>query len=181
MGVQHFSPKGFPSQNTPTYIFGAGVDVKINSRFSVRPLQFSYVYTSYSALSTGQTQNNFNGIRVQSGLIYKLGLASPEGEVIAACSAEPSAVDAGGGVKIDVTPKGFLPKRILRYSYAATGGVVAGSTMSESVDTTGLEPGTYTVSAKVVDNGRGKHQQTASCQAVFSVNAKHSPILVGLG
>ena len=123
------------------------------------------------------TQNNFNGVRVQSGLVYKLGLASPEGEVIAACSAEPSAVDAGGGVKIDVTPKGFLSGRRLRYSYAATGGVVAGNTMSESVDTTGLAPGTYTVSAKVVDNGRRKHQQTASCQAIFNVNAKHTPAL----
>ncbi len=177
LGVQHFSPKGLASQNTATYIFGAGIDVKVNPRFSIRPLQISYVSTNYSDISSGSQQDNFNGVRVQTGLVYRLGLPSPEGEVIAACSAEPSAVDAGGAVKIAVTPKGFLSGRRLRYSYVTTGGVVAGNTPSESVDTTGLAPGTYTISAKVMDNGRRKHQQTASCQTTFNINAKHTPVL----
>jgi hypothetical protein len=47
---------------------------------------------------------------------------------------------------------------------------VAGNTGTASVDTTGLAPGSYTVSAKVWDNGRGVHQRSATCQTAFSVN-----------
>jgi len=177
LGVQHFSPKGFQTQNTPTYIFGAGLDVKVNSKFSVRPFQLSYVNTNYTALSGSSQSNNFNGFRAQAGVLYNLGLASPEGPVTAVCTAEPSAVDSGAPVKISVTPKGFLPKRILSYSYASTGGAIAGNQSSASVDTAAVKAGTYTVTAKVTDNGKRKHQQTASCEATFSVNELHPPTL----
>ena len=82
-------------------------------------------------------------------------------------------------MKIGVTPAGFLPKRELSYSYASNGGKVAGSTNTATVFTAGLEPGSYTVTAKVIDNGKGKHQQVANCQATFSVNEppKHPPVL----
>jgi hypothetical protein len=79
-------------------------------------------------------------------------------------------VDAGAPVQISVTPGGFMPKRTLDYAYTSTGGKVSGTGMTSTVDTTGLAPGSYTVSAKVMDNGKGKHQQMASCTASFSVN-----------
>jgi outer membrane protein OmpA-like peptidoglycan-associated protein len=178
LGAQHFSPNNSPSRSTATYLFGGGIDVKINSRFSVRPFEVSYVYTNYAYTpSSGSSQVNttFNGVRMQAGLIYNLGLPSPEGEVIASCSAEPPVVDAGAAVKVGVTAVGFLPKRKLRYSYATNGGAIAGSTATESVDTKGVGSGSYTVTAKVVDNGKGKHRQTASCEAKFTVNAKQPP------
>jgi hypothetical protein len=40
-----------------------------------------------------------------------------------------------------------------------------------------MEGGSYTVSAKVMDNGTGKHQHSAACQAAFMVNVKHPPTL----
>jgi hypothetical protein len=180
-GVQHISPKSFPSQNDPTYVFGAGLDVKVTSRISVRPIQFSYVSTTYSTVGS-QKSNYFSGTRVQAGLVYSLWVPSEEGTVVAVCSAEPEAADSGAAVKIGVKTAGFLPKRKLSYSYEATGGKIGpsatiGATGTTFVDTTGVEPGSYTVSAKVVDNGKGKHRQTASCGAQFSVNVKPPPVL----
>lgn len=179
LGVQHFSPKGLPSQNTPTYIFGAGLDVKVTSRFSVRPFEYSYVNALYDAnlVSSNGEKNYFNGFRVQSGLIYNLGLPSPEGAVQAVCTAEPAEVDPGSPIKVSVLSRGFLPKRKLTYSYGSTGGSVVGNQTAATVDTTGVQAGTYTVTAKVEDNGKGKHRQTASCQANFSVKALLPPIL----
>lgn len=176
-GVQHFSPKGFPSQYSPTYIIGAGMDIRVNSRFSVRPIQISLVETNYTALFSSQTLSNyFTGIRVQAGLVYNLRgrSSSPQAqaEVTASCIAEPPAVDSGIAVKIGVTANGFPPMRKLRYSYESTGGAITGNSAKEFVDTKGTAPGTYTVRAKVADNGKGRHQQTASCDATFSVNAQ---------
>lgn len=207
IGVQHFASKGLPSQNSPTYIGGVGMDVKVNSALSIRPFQLSYIGTCYSAgptaVLTSVQQNYFSGFRVQAGLTYNLkwfsskgrvsspegrvsspegGVSSSEGrvvlserEVLASCSAEPPAVGPGVKVKIGVTPKGFLPKRTLSYSYATTGGAISGSTATESVDTTGVGPGTYTVTAKVADKSKGTRQQTASCKTQFTVNAKQTP------
>jgi hypothetical protein len=183
-GGQHLSPKGFPSGNKAAYIFGGGLDVKVNSAFSIRPFELSYVSTRYSVLPTSlQPKYSFSGFMAQAGLVYNLRLSSSKG-VLASCTAEPSAVDAGGKVKIGVTPKGFPPKRRLSYSYATTGGIVSGSSAGKSIttlidassiDTTGVWPGSYTVTAKVVDDGKGRHQQTASCRVQFSVNAKQTP------
>jgi hypothetical protein len=176
LGVQHYAPQHFPNQNSATFIVGGGLDYPVTSRLSIRPFQVDYVNTYYNRLSNG---NTFNGVRLQAGLLFKFGIPVQEGTVSATCSANPQAVDAGAPVKVVVTPAGFLPKRTLSYSYASTGGKVAESATTASVDTAGLAPGSYTVTAKVIDNGKGKHQQTASCQAGFSVNEppKHPPVL----
>jgi outer membrane protein OmpA-like peptidoglycan-associated protein len=175
VGIQHLSAAGSSSQNSATYTFGGGVDVKVNSRFSVRPFQLSYVNTSYSSLSpSGSQGNHFNGIRAQAGVIYTLDSSSSAGDVRASCSAEPSTVDPGVNVKIGVTPKGFRHKPTLHYSYTTTGGTISGSTETEAVDTAGVKPGTYTVTATVAQ-GEGKHHYTANCQANFNVNAQQTP------
>lgn len=180
LGVQHFSPKGLPSQNMPTYTGGAGLDIRITPRFSVRPFQLSYVYVNnvYSSniAAIGQ-DSHFGGLRAQAGLIYNLGLSSPEGETQVSCGAEPHEVDAGEAVKISVGARGFLRKRTLSYSYSSTGGNITGTRDAASVDTTGVNAGTYTVEAKVTDNGKKKHRQTASCETNFAVKAKLPPTL----
>lgn len=178
LGVQHFSPKDLPSRNTPTYIGGAGLDVKVTPRFSVRPFQLAYVNTIYdvNTVSGNSQKNTFNGFRAQAGLIYNF-LPSPEGNALAMCGIEPATVYAGEPVKVTVATHGFRPKRRLSYSYDSTGGNVAGNLDAASVDTAGVRAGTYTLSAKVVDDGKGKHQRTASCKASFDVKVKQPPTI----
>ncbi len=172
LGIQSFSPKPFPNQKTATYMVGAGGDFKLSRRISIRPIQADFINTYYSAISATGKTNPFNGYRVQSGVVFNLFPPPLEGYVSADCMSDPGTVDAGAEVKINVTPKGFLSKRTLRYQYVSTGAKVAGSTATASVDTTGAQPGDYTVTAKVADNGKGKHQQAASCMATFTVKAR---------
>jgi len=179
IGAQHFSPKGLPSQNTPTYALGAGLDVKVTPKWSVRPFQLSYINTYYDTtyLSTNGGKNYFNGYRVQAGVVYNFSLPEPQGPVDATCAAEPAAIDSGEPVKVNVVAHGFLPKRRLAYSYVATGGTVTGSQNTASLDTTGVDSGTYRITATVADNGKGKHHRSASCTADFEVKAKVPPTL----
>lgn len=175
VGAGQVDPKAFPDQSAFAVLAGGGVEYTIGSHFAIRPVQADFVSTHYSQL----TSNNqyLNGVRLQAGLVFKFLQPAPPANVSAACSVEPQAVDAGTPIKVTVTPAGFSPKRILRYSYASTGGQVTGKDMTATVDTTSLAPGNYTVTAKVVDNGRGKRQRTASCQETFTVNEKHPPTL----
>lgn len=175
LGFQEFNPKAGPGQNAATYVLGGGLDIRISRQFSVRPFQADYINTYYTAMSSTGGTNPFNGYRVQSGIIYHLGLPPEEGKVDAACKAAPAAVDSGSPVKVVVAASGFLRKRVLNYSYSSSGGKVTGNESSAAVDTTGLDAGKYVINAKVVDNGRGTHRQTAACQAEFSINAKHAP------
>jgi outer membrane protein OmpA-like peptidoglycan-associated protein len=177
VGIHDFAFKGLPSQVKPVWIAGGGVDVKLTSRLSMRPIEISYVGASYNTqnqVSSTPQIDSLSGVRVQSGLIYNLSWGSSAGEVLAACSAQPATVDGGTPVKIGVKTKGFTSKRNLRYTYESTGGTITGNAATETLDTKGLSPGKYTVVAKVVDNGRGKHQLSAGCETNFSVTTRTS-------
>lgn len=176
IGFERLSPKQFGDKNAPAVIAGGGFEYPVTPRFTIRPFQADYVNVYYNG---AYPHGHYNGARLQGGLLFNFGLPAPEGVVSATCSAEPTAVDTGAPVKIVITPAGFMPKRTVSYSYASTGGKIAGTTTTASVDTTGLAPGSYTVTAKAVDNGKGKHQQMANCQATFSVNEppKHPPVI----
>jgi outer membrane protein OmpA-like peptidoglycan-associated protein len=177
LGMTHASPDAAPDETDFALIAGVGLDYKVTPRFSIRPIQADYVDTYYNALSPSGDSNMLNGVRLQAGVVFNFGLPKEESAVSAVCSAQPSAVDAGAPVQVSVAPEGFLPKRILSYSYASTGGKISGNTSTATLDSTGLEAGSYTVTANITDNGRGKHQRTASCQTTFAVNAKHPPVL----
>ncbi len=178
VGLNDIAFTGLPSQVKPVWIAGGGVDIKLTSRLSMRPIEMSYVGGSYNtpgAVNSPPHVNSLSGVRVQSGLIYNLGRPSSVGEVLADCRVEPPAVDAGVAVKIGVKTMGFPSKRKLRYTYVATGGTIAGNTATESVDTKGLLPGHYTIAATVLGNSRGKHRLSAACEAEFSVTARILP------
>jgi hypothetical protein len=169
-GFQHFDSYPTRDQNSPILYLGGGVDYRVSRRFAVRPIQADYVQTTFDRNLPPGRSDIFSGVRLQAGFIMSFGLPAMEREVSATCSVEPLAVDAGVAVRVSVTPAGFMPKRTVSYSYSSTKVKIGGSTGTTSVDTAGLAPGTYTVSATVVDNGRGTHQRSATCQASFTVN-----------
>ncbi len=179
LGVQFMNPNRLPEQTAGTFILGGGVDIPVSPRFSIRAIQADYVNTYYNKTSAVGTGNTLNGVRLQAGVVFKFGLPIRENKVGADCAAEPAAVDAGSPVRVSVAANGFLPKRSLSYSYQSNGGKVSGTAATATVDTTGLAPGSYTVTAKVADNGKGTHRQEAICEAGFKVNElpKHAPTL----
>ena len=86
------------------------------------------------------------------------------------CSANPSSVNPGQSATI--TSQGVSPQnRPLTYSYSATAGAINGNTATATLDSTGVAPGTITVTCNVVDD-KG---QTASTTTSVSVNAPPPP------
>ncbi|PSH03760.1 MAG: hypothetical protein CXZ00_10430 [Acidobacteria bacterium] len=177
-GAQMIGPSNAPTGTDFVIIAGGGLDIPITRHFGIRAGQVDYVYSRYNELQPAGNWTTLNGFRAQGGVTFSFGGATPQKPVSAACTADPQAVDAGVPVQIGVTPAGFLPKRVLTYSYASTGGKITGTDNMATVDTTGLAAGSYTVTGKVMDNGKGKHQQIANCTVGFSVNEpKHPPVL----
>ena len=81
------------------------------------------------------------------------------------CSANPSTVAPGQSSTI--MSQGVSPQnRPLTYSYSATAGSITGNTATATLDTTGIAPGTVTVTCNVVDD-KG---QTASTTTTVSVS-----------
>jgi len=92
--------------------------------------------------------------------------------ITANCSADKNSVVEGSGDKVHITAQGTdTYNHPLNYTWTATGGAVRGSGNSADWDSTGVAPGTYTVTAHV-DDGRGN---SAACSEQIEVTAKPIP------
>ena len=100
--------------------------------------------------------------------------------VSAVCATDPTLALAGESVSVHVIPTGFIPDRVLTYTFTSTGGALtADSSANAKVLTEGLQPGNYNVSSLVSDDHNLKHRLYATCQAAFSIKEppKHPPLL----
>ncbi len=68
--------------------------------------------------------------------------------------------------------RSFNPARTVQYSWSGSGVSVASTNSSTQMDTAGLQPGSYTVSAHLAD---GSKRGVASCAAIFLVKRPHPP------
>ena len=89
----------------------------------------------------------------------------------ASCSASPVEVFPGDPVNATINAQNFNPKHTLTYKWSSTGAKVSGTGTTGSVDTTGLAPGSYTVSGAATDP-KEKKNNVASCSAGFTVKAR---------
>jgi outer membrane protein OmpA-like peptidoglycan-associated protein len=153
---------------------GGGLDVKLSHRLAIRLIQAEYLMTRFPDATTNTehkiTQNN---VRLSAGLVVHFGSNGEQSaSASAACSAEPVEVFAGAPVTGTAIGSNFNAKRAVRYNWSGTGVRVAGMNASTRIDTTGLRPGSYQVSANLSD---GSKNGVASCKARFSVKQERSP------
>jgi outer membrane protein OmpA-like peptidoglycan-associated protein len=94
----------------------------------------------------------------------------PNRPPVMTCSAERSSAIAGERVRINATASD-PDNDPLSYSWRTNGGQIIGSGASVQLDTTGLSPGTYTVTGRV-DDGRGG---AADCNVSVRVEAPAPP------
>ena len=178
-GFANLAPQGFGtgSQWQGMVGGGGGFDLLFTQRFGVRIFQADYLYTNFDQGSPSGLPSRWNSVRLQGGLLWNVGFNAPVA-VSAACTAQPSSVMAGEPVKVTATPSNFNPKKTVGYTWSSTGGKVAGTDASTTVDTTGLAPGTYTVKVTASDNAK-KNPAVADCNATFTVNEppKHPPTI----
>ena len=177
-GINPEAPAGFKSSTGFGFVGGGGFDLHAFKRLDIRLIEAEYEYAHHNFGFVGNSpislRDNLGGAKISGGLVFKFGsLGPPPAPASASCSAQPTDVMAGEPVQITVQPSNFNPKRTLTYTYSATGGKVNGTGQTVNVDTAGLAPGSYTVTANVSDGKKA----TASCNATFNVKQNQPPTI----
>ncbi len=166
-GLARVSPAGFATDNTFGLALGGGLDLKFSRYVALRLIEADWVHAQPNF---GGTDFTINAARIRTGLVFELGGGPPPAPPTAACAVQPAEVFAGEPVRATVTPSGFNPKHTLNYAWTGTGGLKVEGKETANVDTKGLNPGAYTLTAKVTD---AKHEKyTASCNANLTVKER---------
>ncbi|HUN89581.1 MAG TPA: PKD domain-containing protein [Terriglobales bacterium] len=168
-------PSGSYNNNGPAVLVGGGMDLGITKRFSWRVFEANYAWSQHNFFLKTQ---GLNGADLRSGLVFNFGGAPPLPPMAMSCSAaNPAAVMAGEPVSVSANVTNIPPKHTVNYDWKTTGGKVSGNGTSAQVDTTGLAPGSYTVTATATDPKPRKGQGPVTCSSNFTVNEppKHPP------
>ncbi len=108
-----------------------------------------------------------------AGFYYTFG-GKPPVPPTASCSALPTEIWSGDPVTATISPQNFNPKHTLTYNWTSTGAKVSGTGATANVDTTGLAPGSYTVSGTATD-AKEKKNNMATCSSSFTVKQPQPP------
>ena len=176
-GDHRLYPEGFHNIQKLGFLLGGGLDLNLSRHFALRLFRADYVISSYRygpgpASTTPST--DLSGVRLQTGLNFMFGGGATPVSPSAACSVQISEVFAGEPVTATASGSNFNPKRTVQYDWSGTGVKVSGSSPSNQVDTTGLQPGSYQVAARLSD---GSRNGVASCSAAFTVKALRPPVI----
>ncbi len=169
-GWHRLSPIGLDPDNGFGIAVGGGLDFKLNQRFDWKIIEADYVWAHHNFAPIDRP--NLTGARLRTGVVVKFGGEEPI-PPSASCTADPTEVMAGEPVRVTATGANFPKKATLSYTWTSTGGNVQGTDNVGTVDTSGLAPGSYTVTARISDGKKA----SASCSASFSVKEppKHPP------
>ncbi len=162
---------GAPSNNAFAAAAGVGFDIAVNQRLSIRPFEMDYLYTNFSSVLS----INQNSWRYLGGVVLTFG-GKPPIPPSATCAVSPTEIWSGDPVTATISVLNFNPKHPVTNSWTSSGGKVSGSPTSATanVDTTGLAPGSYTVSGTATDT-KEKKNNTATCSASFTVRQPRPP------
>jgi len=175
VGDHRLMPDAFHDIDKLGFMIGGGLDVNLTRHVALRLIRADYVYSNYrygSAAITPRTE--IRGLRAQVGLNFMFGGGAPPESPTAACSVQPAEVFAGETVTATANGSNFDRKRTVKYNWNGTGVKVAGSDASTQIDTTGLQPRSYGVTANLSD---GRKNGSASCSARFTVKEPHPPVI----
>src|SRR5947208_497318 len=152
---------GVGSQSSFSVATGGGVDMILSKNFAWRVAQLDYYMTNFSGIGVGGNARQ-DSFRAGTGLVYRWGISNPpppptpNRPPVAACSVNPTSIYAGSGdtvaVHVNASDADNDP---LTYSYSATGGAVEGTGPDARWNSTGAQPGTYTVKCAVNDGHGG--------------------------
>jgi outer membrane protein OmpA-like peptidoglycan-associated protein/opacity protein-like surface antigen len=159
------------SNNAFAMTAGGGLDLGLTKHLALRLAQLEYYLTDYDFKNGYRPQNNF---RASTGILFRFGGGAPPLPPSAVCSAQPSEVFAGEPVTATASGSNFSAKRTVKYNWSGTGVKVAGNEASTQVDTAGLQPGPYGVTANLSDGGKNG---SASCTARFTVKEPRPPVI----
>jgi outer membrane protein OmpA-like peptidoglycan-associated protein len=174
VGDHRLMPDAFHDIDKLGFMFGGGLDINLSRHVALRLFRADYVMSSYRYAPSGVPTTDIRGLRLQAGLNFMFGGGAPPVPPSAACAVQPTEVFAGETVTATASGSNFNSKRTVTYSWNATGVKVAGSEASTQIDTTGLQPGSYAVTANLSD---GRKNGSASCSARFTVKEPRPPVI----
>jgi outer membrane protein OmpA-like peptidoglycan-associated protein/opacity protein-like surface antigen len=175
VGVHRLMPDAFHDVSKLGFMFGGGLDINLSRHVALRLIRADYVISDYRFGAPSVTPDtDIRGLRLQAGLNFMFGGGAPPLPPSAACSIQPMEVFAGETVTATASGSNFNPKRTVTYNWNGTGVKVAGSDASTQIDTTGLQPGSYVVTANLSD---GRKNGTASCSTRFTVKEPRPPVV----
>ena len=108
-----------------------------------------------------------------AGVFFEFG-GKPPVPPTASCAVSPTEIWSGDPVAATLSTEHFNPKHTLTYKWNSTGGKASGTGTTGNVDTAGLTPGSYTVTATATDE-REKKNNVATCSAAFTVKQPLPP------
>ena len=176
VGDHRLMPDAFHDIDKLGFMGGGGLDVNVSRHVALRLLRADYVKSSYRYGPRATTPStDLSGVRLQAGIVFMFGgddrtVASPR----ANCTTQPAEVFAGEPVTATANGSDFNPKRTVKYNWSGHDVKVAGSNASTQIDTTGLQPGQYGITANLND---GSKNGTASCNAKFTVKTPNPPVI----
>ncbi|HEV7552148.1 MAG TPA: OmpA family protein [Candidatus Angelobacter sp.] len=143
------------SQNSFATALGGGLDGNFNKHIGVRIFQVEYLLTKF----TDGRDNKQNNLRASAGLVLHFGgnppPPPPNHPPTVTVTANPTKVFAGSNDPIVLQAQAAdADNDTLTYKWTATGGAVEGSGAETRWNSTGVQPGKYTITA-TVDDGKG--------------------------
>jgi len=162
----------------PALTVGGGLDYDLpfwNHHLALRLFQadYEYFHANYGPIPGFGGRANVDSARLSTGIVWKFGNIVPPPPVQYTCSANPTTVYPGDPITITGTATNLNPKKTATYSWSGQGVTVKGDTANANVDTTGLQPGNYTVTGHVSEGQ--KPGQFADCTANFTVKQYEPP------
>jgi hypothetical protein len=179
ISYNRLSVSGLEPSNGIGAVLGGGMDLPITKKFAWRVFQVDYVWARHNYADDAAPQfpdlrrPTFEGVRLRTGVDFSWG-GTPMVAPAASCSVQPTEVMVGEPITATVSTSNFNPKHTVTYAWTGNGGQVTGKDTTAQIDTNGVAPGSYTVTAHVTD-AKEKKNNEASCTASFVVKPLPPP------
>ena len=175
-GEHRLASEVFGNDYEVGFLAGGGLDLKLTRHFAWRVIRADYVFSNHQyGPSSVVPATDVRGARLQSGLVFMWGgkrtIMPPPS---AMCSVAPPEVFAGELLTATAIGSNFNPKRTVSYSWTGSGAKPGETAASTQIDTTGLQAGSYQVTASLSD---GSQNGVASCSARFTVKTPQPPVI----
>ena len=163
---------------------GGGLDYTVpffHDHLAVRIIQADWQYSQvvYGPLVLPEAVKGgfgeIDALKLSGGLVVKLGEVTVPKALDVGCKAEPAVGYPGDAITITAASINFDPKRPAAYTWKTNGGKLKPDQAQAIIDTTGLAPGEYEVSARVVQGMKARQQ--ASCTTPFTIKPFEPPTL----
>ena len=163
---------------------GGGLDYTVpffHKHVAVRIIQADWQYSQvvYGPLVLPEAVKGgfgeISALKLSGGVVVKLGEILPPKVLDVGCKAEPATGYPGDVITVTAASVNFDSKKPAAYTWKTNGGKLKPNQAQATIDTTGLAPGEYEVSAHVVQGMKARQQ--ASCMTPFTIKPFEPPTL----